>query len=287
MVLPDASRPTVVYIAGLGHSGSTLLDLMLGSHSRLVGLGEVDRTIQALDVSGTQEQRPKICSCGELPALCAVWGGVHARLALNPAANYEQRYFDTIMAMQSVYGRQVLAVDSSKHLHALDSLRQHTGFQLRVIFLVRDVRSFVVSMLDNSIRKRHDHPTYPSPSAYRLAQDWYRLNRAAKAYLEHFRLPFIFMGYEELCMAPEAATRKICAFLGVEWESSMLDLSQTRSHVVQGNRMRRGGAKSTLSYDWRWFSRNEWQFPWWLAPRLRRLNQELVYSHGLTAPWES
>ena len=31
----------VVFILGSGHCGSTLLDLMLGAHSRIVGLGEM------------------------------------------------------------------------------------------------------------------------------------------------------------------------------------------------------------------------------------------------------
>ena len=31
----------VVFIAGLEHSGSTLLDLLLGGHRQLVGLGEL------------------------------------------------------------------------------------------------------------------------------------------------------------------------------------------------------------------------------------------------------
>jgi len=55
-----------VFIASLGHSGSTLLDLMLGSHPRLVSLGEVHATI----ARAGEPQNP--CTCGKPAEGCAV-----------------------------------------------------------------------------------------------------------------------------------------------------------------------------------------------------------------------
>ena len=39
------NRPpvTIIYIAGIGHSGSTLLDVLLGSHPDICGVGEIGR----------------------------------------------------------------------------------------------------------------------------------------------------------------------------------------------------------------------------------------------------
>ena len=34
-------KQKILYIAGLGHSGSTILDLSLGSHPDITGLGEI------------------------------------------------------------------------------------------------------------------------------------------------------------------------------------------------------------------------------------------------------
>lgn len=284
MVLPDASRPMVVYIAGLGHSGSTLLDLVLGSHSRLVGLGEVDRTLEGPEFSGALKGQSPGCACGEMLTQCPLWGAVREALEDHPSTDGHQRYLTLLQAMQSLHGRQVIAVDSSKNLRALDELRTHPDLDVRVIFLVRDVRSFTVSALDNSQRKRRTNPQYPSPSALATARDWYRQNRATREYLVRNRIPFMLLGYEELCMAPEASTRQLCTFLGLEWEPAMLDLANSRSHVARGNRMRLAHTRFSISYDWRWFSRKEWQMPWLFLPGIRRLNQELVYSHGLTAP---
>ena len=54
---PDESvRPTVVYITSRGHSGSTLLSLILGGHSQVVSGGELKMLINA-------KAESKLCGC--------------------------------------------------------------------------------------------------------------------------------------------------------------------------------------------------------------------------------
>ena len=40
------AEPGLLLIRGLGHSGSTILDLALGSHPQLIGLGEAVRVLE-------------------------------------------------------------------------------------------------------------------------------------------------------------------------------------------------------------------------------------------------
>ena len=61
----------IVYIAGYGRSGSTLLDVLLGQSPGVVGTGEVTFLFRA-----AEHLVP--CSCGEPLADCAVWGPVLA-----------------------------------------------------------------------------------------------------------------------------------------------------------------------------------------------------------------
>ena len=45
--MPRSSAPPgLLLIRGLGHSGSTILDLALGAHSSIVGLGEAVRVLE-------------------------------------------------------------------------------------------------------------------------------------------------------------------------------------------------------------------------------------------------
>ena len=42
----SSTPPGLLLIRGLGHSGSTILDLALGAHPNIVGLGEAVRVLE-------------------------------------------------------------------------------------------------------------------------------------------------------------------------------------------------------------------------------------------------
>jgi hypothetical protein len=60
------NRTKYVYICSAGHSGSTLLDLLLGSHSQIESLGEIIHLAKNISLN-TQ------CTCGEPVRSCPVW----------------------------------------------------------------------------------------------------------------------------------------------------------------------------------------------------------------------
>lgn len=59
----------LVYIAGPGHSGSTLLDMLLGGHSQISSLGEIHRFYLSMNRS----TRPHRCDCGSILTECPFW----------------------------------------------------------------------------------------------------------------------------------------------------------------------------------------------------------------------
>jgi hypothetical protein len=68
-------RADYVYIAALGHSGSTLLELLLGGHPRMTAVGEIYR----FNIQFSRANRPDrtgLCSCGKRPMDCPVWSKV-------------------------------------------------------------------------------------------------------------------------------------------------------------------------------------------------------------------
>ena len=56
-----------VYILGGSHSGSTLLELLLGAHPQLVPIGEIDK------LSLQFARGDRLCSCRAYPTECPVW----------------------------------------------------------------------------------------------------------------------------------------------------------------------------------------------------------------------
>lgn len=65
--------PQIIYIAGSGHSGSTLLDLLLGSHSKIVSLGELGQLSRFF-----RDNEP--CTCGASIRQCDFWISVRQHL---------------------------------------------------------------------------------------------------------------------------------------------------------------------------------------------------------------
>lgn len=74
-----SSQAGYVYIAGRGHSGSTLLELLLGGHPDLVAMGEVEKL--GLQFARKEDARyPGLCSCGQRPQACPIWAAVAAAI---------------------------------------------------------------------------------------------------------------------------------------------------------------------------------------------------------------
>jgi hypothetical protein len=63
-------RPRVVYVAGSGHTGSTLLALLLDSHPEIACVGETSVKPKIRRKGGEARQR---CSCGAKVGDCAFW----------------------------------------------------------------------------------------------------------------------------------------------------------------------------------------------------------------------
>ena len=62
-------KPRVLYITSRGHSGSTLLSLLVSGHSQVVSAGELKM------LSNPDPQR-RLCSCHrQVPSQCPLLGG--------------------------------------------------------------------------------------------------------------------------------------------------------------------------------------------------------------------
>jgi Sulfotransferase family len=271
----------VVFIAALPHSGSTVLDLLLGGHPRFVGLGEIAPVLRP-GPKGLEKTSRLRCSCDAKMDDCIFWGKVASELRRNGTLGAEARYQIVLDTFEQVFGRDRTPVDSSKDLRPLQAIRRHPHVtDLRVLFVIKDVRAYTVSRLDRAQRKggKDRMPAYHFLS-------WYLRNRRMKNFLRDENIPHVQLGYEELCFSPKPMVQKICAFLGETPDLSMFSLQDSRSHVIRGNRMRLQPEKRQgILYDHRWFSRREWLLWALLFPTIMRFNEREVYSNGAGTVW--
>ncbi len=76
-----------IYICGAGHSGSTLLDMLLGSHSQVASLGEISNLPMELAVNNK-------CTCGQHIRNCEVWSDVVRELGAQSGIDITANPYD-------------------------------------------------------------------------------------------------------------------------------------------------------------------------------------------------
>ena len=280
------AEPGLLLIRGLGHSGSTILDLALGAHPQLIGLGEAVRVLVrprlGEEHKGPQQLRGDLrferrCTCGELAGDCPVWGPLLAWLPAHddrPLAEKLNRLIEPLTATSPRW--MVESFQADEQLLEAQAL----GRPVRVIQLTRDVRSWVHSESRRGVERHGRGGTV----GWRSMLRWWRINRRWEQRLNRSGCAVFRLGYEELALAPEQALRQLCAWLEVGFDPAMLQPGlNSSSHIVSGNRMRFDpGQCQAIRYDAAWLSSSALSLRFApLMPAVARLNRRLVYGNGL------
>lgn len=270
---------TVLYIAGYGRSGSTVLDTILGNHPDVFGAGELDLFLSEIANGG-------ICTCGETYLDCPLWGNVTGdvfdsediaaeaeRLSADfcgleaglrrgsptgPDADRARRYgtfWHSVFSSICAHGTTSVVVDSSKSAvgtaQRLHELTLRADVDLRVLHLVRDPRAVLYSswIRGNNVALEHDEQTVP-PSVRGLLRPlvgWLAANLAVTlSAMRLADLPVLRVRYEDLVDNPARTLASIGAFADIDLAGLGHRLDDgdlvSSGHGVAGNRMRRSGA---------------------------------------------
>jgi hypothetical protein len=279
----------LLFVGGLGRSGTTLVERLLGELPGVCALGEVVHLWQR-DIRANER-----CGCGERFAACEFWtrvgdvafGGwanvdVYRVLALQAAVErtrhiprlasprlpddyrdqvreYAGYYTAVYRAAAEVTGAAVL-VDSSKHSALAHCLRWSKTLDLRVAHVVRDPRGVAHSWTKVVARPETDgesEMTRYSPG--RSALLW-NAHNAAFGLLARRGVPLLRVRYEQFVADPRAGLTSLAEFAGLSLGESDLDfLTDTHAdltvgHSAAGNPMRFSVGRIPLRRDDGWVS---------------------------------
>ena len=291
----------IVYILGLSRSGSTMLDLILGSNHNLVGLGEI---FQVIRPDMNRFLRNEYCSCGKVTHECAFWGAASDRLKQDVSATLEERYNIVLRVFMEVFGHNRILVDSSKLLDFLNLIEKLDDVELKVIYLIRDVRAWTISRLNN----RKKSPKYYGRDGYYIKKLsykygwkidifkwiapfitilpayyfwlWYIQNKQIIKYLQKNKIDYFRIGYDELGLQPEYMMSKIFEFLGEKPGDPDFSSIDSKSHILVGNTKKRDQTRrQSIFYDNQWMYKNEWLRSAALFPNIMRFNAREVYKN--------
>lgn len=280
----------VLFLGGLGRSGTTLVERILGELPGACALGEVVHLWQR-DLRADEK-----CGCGARFSGCPFWqavgreafGGWHRvdvdrigalqaavertrhipRLARHRLAGprrelieeYAGWYARVYAAAARVGGARVV-IDSSKHSALAYCLRWSVpaGLDLRVVHVVRDPRGVAYSWTKTVTRPEADGDEMTRYSPGRSALLWTAHN-AAFGLLGRRGVPVRRIRYEQFLADPRGAVRELAGFAGLDLVAGDLDFlgdghaDLRPGHSAAGNPMRFAAGRVPLRRDDAWLA---------------------------------
>jgi Sulfotransferase family len=296
-------KTKVLYVAGFGRSGSTLLGNVLGQVDGFVSVGE----IRSIWERGLVLNR--VCGCGVPFKECALWrpvleeafGGTvrvdpqkmihlreswartkHIPLMLAPSGRrlVERRlaeYLDNLgrlyRAVQTTTGGRVI-VDTSKFPSYGFVLGMAPSIDLRVVHLVRDPRAAAYSWMRERLHPDPENPEYmPRRGSAASSLRWMARNLATEAFWRRSKERYLMLRYEDFVTEPQEAIARILEL--VAEEASVIphveehEVKLGVNHNVWGNPNRFQTGLVRLRPDDEWVSR--------MRPEDRRLISALTF----------
>ncbi|MEO7352108.1 MAG: sulfotransferase [Marmoricola sp.] len=277
-------RPVVLYLAGIGRSGTTLIERTVAETAGVTALGEVMHLWDRGLVRG------ELCGCGREFKACPFWSAIgdkafggwdnvdpdrmaflkgrvdrasrvpaiatgHPRSLDREVAEYVEHYEKLYRAAQELVGG--VLVDSSKQVSLAWCLSRSDAIDLRVVHCVRDSRGVVSSWSRDITRPEAvsaEHELMPKYSPVAISALWMLHNLEIEALGR--RVPLARLRYEDFVRAPEEGTRKVLDLAGVVDASTdhihgrSVHLSE--AHSCSGNPMRFKQGEIALVPDERW-----------------------------------
>ncbi len=230
------SQSRVVFIMGPGHCGSTLLDLLLGSHSTAFSLAEFHRISEFVDADTTAPQA--VCAvCGDE---CAFWNRAALLPSLKPmyagktfAQKIRRRcvrlFSNPYAPLFAATGKSML-IDSSKGAGWI-------ARQTWPRYLWRDITPYLIYIgRDGRAVANSYYRKYPEAGIAHASEAWKRRVTSMNRFYEAFPAARkTRVQYEELATSPEDEIRRLCAFLGVPFEPAMITYWVNDHHPIAGN----------------------------------------------------
>jgi hypothetical protein len=287
----QGGRVRVLYVGGIGRSGSTLIERLIGQMPGVCPVGELVYLYERGIAGGER------CGCGQpfhhcpfwqqvgkaafggwdqvdasriaalrfsvdrnrfIPSLAGRSPGRRLRSALDEYTTYYARLY---AAVTEVSGCD-LVVDSSKHPSLAYCLRWRPNLDLRVLHLIRDSRAVAYSWSRQVRRPNTDSESFMwtySPTT--AAAQWMAQN-AAFHLLARLGCPTMRLRYEDFTAGPEAAMRRVTQFAGLANQDSYPFLGSADgtscwaqldgAHGVSGNPMRFATGQVPIRRDERW-----------------------------------
>lgn len=199
-----------IFVTGMPRSGTTLVEQIIASHSRVTGAGELaDNTVSAM--------RLMPAAGGRLRPATAIPAADFARLGQDYAAMMRERFPETPQI-----------TDKSIQTYLTLGLMKLAMPNARFIVVRRDPRDTLLSIYKNVFPEGTHLYGYDQVD---LARHYTTFVRMVDFWRERVPGWFHEIQYEDLVADPEAQSRALIAACGLEWEDACLNFHENTRKV--------------------------------------------------------
>jgi hypothetical protein len=269
----DEKKVRVLFIAGEGKSGSSLLAKILGQIDGFVDVGELIMLHQ-------QTRLDWKCGCGVPFSQCTFWKEIADKSVCNPDGLPSQkwgrlrsrylptlfvpglrtavlRHFEKFQRVYHIIGETSHAnviIDSSKSLFPCYLLALFPTIELYVIHLVRDIRGTENS---NHRLKMEGSARHTRRGPWTNSIRWILINLFAEILGKRLKNRYAQVRYEDLISNPKKVLTEILLTLEEEKKSSISFVFDDAvmlkpTHSISGSRIRFKNGRVVLRLDERW-----------------------------------
>jgi len=262
----------LILVVGVGHSGSTILDLIMNAHSQIFGVGEISHYKRMRDHNA-------LCGCGKIMKECFFWNnivkdvnwnflpligrsflnmiffsenyvyiedGVYKKLDIEKYIDEFEKIYENIL---KVSGKKII-FDSSKDPDRVELLIKSGKFDIVLLHLVRNGKGTVYSHIKLG-RK---------PLEY--MKEWFLLNLKTEVVgLRNKKIKKIFFLYEDFAVGSEKIIKFILEQVDLNFEPEMLKNFRSKEHhEVGGNyKVKFEWSSQEIYLDEKWKKEMSWK----------------------------
>lgn len=238
------TKKRIVHIVSLSHSGSTLLGNVLGSHDKMMHIGEL--------YAATKQNDAKVkCMFCLDEQICELWGSEltrpylgrqlkifekytkdrtsFLRKIINTFNNYDSGdlYEKIIASTLAIRVKPDVLIDSSKNTIWAKYQMISDKFDHKVIFIYRDLRAIWASKIRKFGDSKKGHGTLD------ILGPWLEGVLTFQKNLETEQ--FTTINYEDFVLNPHDEIKRLTEFIGLSYNEKMLDYNQVEHHIFGGN----------------------------------------------------
>ncbi|MBD3249157.1 hypothetical protein GF336_03870 [Candidatus Woesearchaeota archaeon] len=251
-----------IYIAGTGHSGSTLIDMLIGSSEDVLSLGELSfYNLYKNDISYKKGTKKYICACGKRFKRCDFWSKISSSIRIKKFYSLKESLYIILNIFIPQLGIKKMSDQTNK---LIEEIKKHKTFNYvldsskdpRRLFLLLEnpaleVYSIVMMRRAEAVAYSYSRKgrIQKSKNYYLMILQWILINFLIKKILKDKK--HILVDYEDFCKYPKKYIRAINRKLGIRIDEDdyLKQINSTAYHNIDGNIMRFKKINSVESDD--------------------------------------